>query len=170
MPPRLAEQAGATTFVDPGCGNGRFLVDVADRFDVVGLDLATNAAACRRRHAAGRWAAHDVSSDEPRPFGPGTATAFVCVDVIEHLRRPERLLSKLRFALATGMPAVLSTPDRVRTNGPDHLGPRPNRERVRAWALDELPAFLADEGIPDADLRDVGDPEPRTIAAVLDGT
>jgi hypothetical protein len=92
------------------------------------------------------------------------------LDVIEHLRRPERLLSKLRFALAAGMPAVLSTPDRVRTNGPDHLGPPPNLEHVRAWALDELAAFLADEGIPDADLRDVGAPEPHTILAVSHGT
>jgi hypothetical protein len=112
--------------------------------------------------------AKDLGSDDALPPAEDPShTAFVCVEVIEHVERPDRLLAKLQAALAPGMPAVISTPDRDRTHGPGHLGPPPNPQHAQEWTLDELRLLLADHGFPNADLQYVGDPDPRTILAVL---
>jgi SAM-dependent methyltransferase len=168
---RLAEAAGAVTLVDLGCGSGDFLVEHADRFTLIGIDLGINIAGCLGRHPVGTWIEHDLSGDAPLPLARETLrrSAFVCVDVIEHLVRPEHLLAELQRSLAPGLPALVTTPDRELTHGPGQLGPPPNPEDAREWTLAEFGDLLADGGFAAAELRLVGEPVRRTILAVLRG-
>lgn len=143
----LAEQTGASTIVDLGCGAARKLIPLADRFDVVGVDVAQTVDWLPQVDGC-RWVRFDLDGPGELPDDvvvPGAVV--VCADVIEHLRRPERLGHHLRRLVAAGCTIVLSTPDRVRTWGPAHLGPPPNPTHAREWAADELVALLGDWGL-----------------------
>jgi hypothetical protein len=120
----------------------------------------------------GTWIEPDLSGAADLPLVPRAArrAAFVCVDVIEHLERPDRLIRQLRRLLGPGLPTVLTTPDRELPYGAGHVGPPPNPEQAREWTASELEAFPTDEGFPGAELRLVGEPVPRTILAVLRGS
>lgn len=146
---RVAERLGASCIVDVGCGGGTKLIALHPRFEVVGIDLpGPNIEACRARLPAGRWVEHDLESELPLPVPDDVLARSVIVssDVIEHLRRPERLLAKLRSALGVSPAVVLSTPDRERTWGRGHDGPPPNPCHVREWTTDELDALLEHSG------------------------
>lgn len=146
---RLAELLGASVIVDVGCGVGTKLAALYPRFEVVGLDLpGPNLDACRTRYPFADWLEHDVESNLPLPVPEVvlSRSVIVCSDVIEHLRQPERLLRALRSAIVEARAAVLSTPDRERTWGPDHNGPPPNPCHVREWSTPELASFLDDMG------------------------
>lgn len=148
---RLAELLGASCIVDVGCGAGGKLASLRPRFDVIGIDLpGPNLDLGRARHPEIEWIEHDVESCLPLPVPDVVLTnsVVVCSDVIEHLRRPERLLRKLRSALDVARAVVLSTPERDLTWGTNHNGPPPNPAHVREWTMDELAAFLDEMGFP----------------------
>lgn len=145
----LAGETGVHRVIDVGCGQGRKLAALHPTFEVVGLDFGENLAHCRSAYPWGRWLEADLDGDAPWPLTPADleGSALVASDVIEHLRRPERLLSGLRQALAHAEWAILTTPDRVATHGVAHLGPPPNPAHVREWALDELAALARGCGL-----------------------
>lgn len=147
---RLARLLGATCIVDLGCGGGGKLAELHPRFELVGIDLpGPNLEHCRRRYPFADWLDHDLEGlvALPVPEPRLKASLLVCSDVIEHLRRPDRLLVKLRSALDLARAVVLSTPERDLTWGPDHAGPPPNPCHVREWSRAELAAFLDDAGL-----------------------
>lgn len=146
---RLADLLGASCIVDVGCGSGSKLVALHPHFDVIGLDLpGPNLELCRARYPFVEWLEHDVESNHPFPVPDVVLrrSVVVCSDVVEHLRRPEVLLEKLRTTLGVSRSVVLSTPERELTWGADHVGPPPNPCHVREWSIDELAAFLEDQG------------------------
>lgn len=145
----LARDTGVRRLIDVGCGQGRKLAVLQPVLDLVGLDFGENLAHCRSAYPWGRWLEADLDGDAPWPLTPADleGSALVASDVIEHLRRPERLLSGLRQALAHAEWAILTTPDRVATHGVAHLGPPPNPAHVREWALDELAALARGCGL-----------------------
>lgn len=147
---RVARLVGASCIVDLGCGTGDKLAALAPPFDVVGIDLpGPNLDVCRLRHPDVTWIEHDLESSGPLPVPDAVLarSVIVCSDVIEHLRRPDRLLGALRSALDRAPAAVLSTPDRDITWGTDHNGPPPNPCHVREWSSAEFAAFLDDAGL-----------------------
>lgn len=164
----LAREARLTTLVDLGCGNGEKLVQQAAHFAVIGIDTGGNAARCRR-HSVGTWIEHDLSSNTPLPLTASerATAAFVCVDVLEHLAHPDTLLLNLRRAMPPGGVALVATPDREKTHGPDHAGPPPNPEHAQEWSFPELRTLLVACGFEAPGLRHEGTPERRTIVAVL---
>lgn len=142
---RLAELLGASWIVDVGCGSGAKLAALHPRFNVLGLDLpGPNLDLCRSRYPFLEWLEYDVEGNRPLPVPDVVLADSVVVssDVIEHLRRPDRLLRALRSSLDVARAVVLSTPERERTWGPDHNGPPPNPCHVREWSMAELDAFL----------------------------
>ena len=149
-----ARALGARRIIDVGCGNAAKLVALRGDFDLVGIDYGENLAGCRARYPWGDWREHDLESHEPLPLDDDELGDAVLVssDVIEHLIRPELLVRKLARALASARAVVLSTPERVQTWGPDHLGPPPNPAHVREWTLAELAGFLESEGLHHGDM------------------
>jgi predicted TPR repeat methyltransferase len=169
----LATRVGATRIVDLGCGNGDRLAALHPRFQIVGVDLGANLEICRTRHPFGRWLEHDLDSDAALPLAADDAdgTVFVAADVVEHLRRPERMLARVRAALERAEYLVLSTPERELTWGAHHRGPPPNLAHVREWTQGELRSFLGRCGFTDftTELTRSNDDENRlaTILAVI---
>ena len=158
----LARNLGRSVVVDLGCGFGRKLAPFVDEFTVVGLDMPTVLQQVDVHPLT--LIAHDLDSFDPLPIDPAVSLV-VCSDVIEHLRHPERLASLLA---ALGAPVVLSTPDRLRTHGPNNLQPL-NACHAQEWSLGELVAFLADCG---AEVEHVGytrsnDAEPAEATCLV---
>lgn len=145
---KLARDLAVTTIVDVGCGAARKLLRLADEFTVIGIDRPCIVE--QIASTAGLWVGADLEQGGQLGFlnELGDAAVVVCSDVIEHLAHPEHLVDDLAAVCnATGSVLVLSTPDRVRTRGPRHRGPSPNRGHVQEWALDELAAWLESRGL-----------------------
>lgn len=144
----IARCLGATRLIDIGCGNGRKLKDLANDFDLIGLDIGVNIEACRRAHGHGLWLEHDLESLEPLPLTREqlTGAVLICSDVIEHLRHPERLLREIRRALNTAQAVLFSTPEREIHWGSAHRGPPPNRCHVQEWSRCEFQTLLRCSG------------------------
>jgi hypothetical protein len=144
---RLARRRGASTIVDVGCGNARKLVALHPEFEVIGLDIGSNIERCRAAYPFGAWIEHDLESGTPLPVDDNVlrTSVIVCADVIEHLLAPERALRTL-----SGTPALcllVSTPDRWRVYGGEHLGPPANPAHVREWSRKELGLLLKSCGL-----------------------
>lgn len=137
---KVARNEGAVRLVDFGCSTAGKLLDLADEFDLVGLDLPGNLP----DSDAGLWIGHDFDSKAKLPLGKAEldASVLICSDVIEHMATPEILAAKLKAALRWAHCLVLSTPDRERTRGPDDLGPPANAHHAREWTADELVDWL----------------------------
>ena len=147
----MARLRRSRRLVDLGCGDGVKLAQFADEFELIGIDFGPNVEYCRQRFACGRWVEHDLDSAEPLPLDPEwlRGAVVVCADVIEHLRRPERLLRKIQSALNFADAALLSTPERDLTRGPDDCGPPSNPCHVREWTSAEFADLLGAEGFED---------------------
>jgi len=163
---------GARRVIDVGCGdarNHRLLQGI----EVVGLDYGKNLAAARVAHPEALLLEVNLEDDTEVLPVDFARSIVVCADVIEHLQRPERLLAKLRQALARGAMAVLiSTPDRDLSRGRGHFGPSPNTGHVREWNRTEFGALLAAEGYQGTtELVQSNDrsPERKSILAIVTG-
>jgi SAM-dependent methyltransferase len=91
-----------------GCAYGFFLQEAKGAFDVVGVELAQDAAAyCRR---TGLNVRHGVP-DEPTLAQLGPVDAFVLLDVIEHLPDPHGTLALCERHLNPGGVIMITTGD-----------------------------------------------------------
>jgi SAM-dependent methyltransferase len=153
----IAKALGATRIVDIGCGSGKKLAALAGDLDIVGIDYGPNIAECRTTYPVGRWIEFDLSDRSaliPLDAADWAGSVVVSSDVIEHLVEPEHLLRQVAHGLGQGAAAaVISTPDRVRTYGTQHLGPPPNPAHVREWEIGEFEAFLRAQGFAHTDLE-----------------
>jgi len=145
----LANALGASTIVDLGCGRAGKLAGLARAYAVVGADFGGNLEYCRRTHDWGSWVEMDLDSGDPFPLGSEfyRGAVLVSADVVEHLAHPNRLVGLIAAMLESAAVAVVSTPDRVRTWGVDHLGPPPNPSHMREWDLAEFREFLQSCGL-----------------------
>lgn len=126
----LARELGCGTVHDLGVGTCDKVRDLAG-LRYVGWDLGpvVNRAAARFGHLDLRpW---DVDLAGAPPGLAGCVVA--CVDVLEHLARPDRVLRGLRACRG----ALLTTPDRDRPDGVP-LGPPRNPCHAREWSADEF--------------------------------
>src|SRR5262249_39232024 len=67
---------------------------------------------------------------------------------IEHVQNPTPLIQNIRKLLKHAPVALISTPERDRVRGFDHMGPPGNIHHIREWNLAELRQFLSDQGMP----------------------
>lgn len=145
----IARHAGATHIVDVGCGRAAKLAALRGEFSVIGIDYGSNLEYCRAQYPDGTWLEADLERAAPSPVDERliAQSVIVCADVIEHLVDPTALLAMLAGMGAHGHAILLSTPERVRTWGPDQLGPPPNAAHVREWSLDELCTLAVHHGL-----------------------
>ncbi len=144
----LARSLGCNTIVDIGCGHARKLSQLHPEFELLGVDFGPNIEHCRRSYSFGNWLESNLESGVllPIPDRVLARAVIVCSDVVEHTTDPRPLLATLRDLLKQAPVAVISTPDRVRTHGPAHMGPPPNTAHTREWELSEFKALLQSEG------------------------
>lgn len=146
---QLAIELGSNTVIDIGCGMARKLLPMSARYVIIGIDHPTMIE--RLADHPGMWIGADL--DDPTPVVVPAAhilgAVVICSDVIEHMRTPGILCGYLRDLLTRGASAVvLSTPDRERTHGAQHLGPPPNPAHAREWTAGELVRYLTSEQLP----------------------
>ena len=96
--------------LDVGCSTGYLAERLQQRGStVIGLEMDERAAELARRFCEAVYVG-DIETME-LPFEPGSFDAIVCGDLIEHLRDPQAVLSRLRPLLKPGGRLVLSTPN-----------------------------------------------------------
>jgi 2-polyprenyl-3-methyl-5-hydroxy-6-metoxy-1,4-benzoquinol methylase len=112
--PELVElvPAHARVIVDVGCGQGALGGAIRRERGawVLGLELVPEAIEVARGRLD-RVERVDLDAVEELPVAIGSVDAFLCGDVLEHLRDPERLLGVLRRYLAPGGVVIASIPN-----------------------------------------------------------
>jgi SAM-dependent methyltransferase len=104
----IRERHDGGRLLEVGCAYGYFLEEARRWFDVVGIELAADAAAhCR---TAG-LAVHQGMADEATLGRIGTFDVIVLLDVIEHLPDPRETLTLLARHLDPGGTIVITTGD-----------------------------------------------------------
>ena len=124
--------------LDLGCGTGYgayMLSEVAKH--VVALDVAN----CFKR----RYKTHNVkfvrSSAEKMPF-VNAFDVVICLEVIEHVKKPESLLQQIHGALKNGGHLMLSTPNRKYSSKDGMVRPL----HLREFYLSELLEIMRQRG------------------------
>ena len=145
----LAKRFDCTQILDLGCGRAQKLASLHPAFKVIGVDCGSNLRYCRDTYGFGSWIEHDLESVLPDmlPAEDLKRTLVVCSDVIEHLARPEALLTTLANLLEVAPVALLSTPERDLVRGADDHGPPANVAHVREWNRSELSMLLRKAGL-----------------------
>lgn len=135
----VAVEVGVDNLLDVGCGACRKLAPL-DGFNLFGVDRPEIVAQVDAPSVAlfgcdleTSWPAEVADLSDGR-------SVVICSDVIEHLNRPDVLVSHL---LDFGSVVVLSTPDRVLTHGDGNSGPPPNPAHAQEWTLSELLTWLS---------------------------
>ncbi len=111
---RFAAQFARGGVLDAGCGTGygsHMLSASPSAARVLGIDRDARAIARARRYYGGPrvdYARADLDSGALARFG--CFDTIVCLEVLEHLPEPERLLARLDHALAPGGRLIVSTP------------------------------------------------------------
>jgi SAM-dependent methyltransferase len=147
----LAKRLGASTIVDIGCGNGRRIAAFSDEFKTVGVDVRANITACRDRWPELTWMEADLEAPGSLFAIPqGERVVVVCSDVLEHQSDPRILLAKLRDWRPFVEALVISSPDRIRSNGSAHTGPPGDMARTMEWTRAELGLLLRAWGLESA--------------------
>lgn len=109
---------GALT-LDVGCGNGSYW-PLFEQSRLHGIEFAPGIAArTAAKFPKAQVVVHDFRSG--LPYKDGAFDAVFCGEVVEHLERPERLLSEIRRVLVLGGRLVLTTPFQDRIKCPEHL-------------------------------------------------
>lgn len=135
--------------IDVGCGSGYKLVHYLDEFDTLGIETEPCYSFLKETYPDRKW----HLSGEPEISFPNTfleADLVLCVDVIEHIRKPEELI---KYLLSLNFKhCIISTPDRhVLSEHPRYrvkyaqakFGPPVNSSHVREWGYDEFICFLS---------------------------
>jgi len=100
--------------LDAGCGTGygsAILAQAPAVSEVVGVDRDRRAVGHARQYYSGsrvRFQMRDLL--DPDMFALGTFDAIACLEVLEHIVLPERLLEALDLCLAPGGRLLISTP------------------------------------------------------------
>ena len=144
---QLAEENNARVVCDVGCGPGTKLMHFfGQSFNVIGIDRSEAVDFCRQAYERGRFLVADLERDVTSDsFDVSAIDLVICADVIEHLARPERLLSFLSTLVGESGIIVISTPERDRLHGRENRKPA-NSEHVREWNEHEFAEFLHSQG------------------------
>lgn len=169
----VARRQGASTLVDVGCGAAAKLSAFHPEFRLFGLDFGKNLEVASERFPFGHWIEHDLDEASPLPVEASVMEDSVVIasDVIEHLVRPEHLLSALHDALTRCKAIIMSTPERDLTYGVENMGPPGNPRHVREWTIAEFSALLAASGFHNGEVSltrsNDRNPWKHTILAVM---
>ncbi|MGB9938311.1 class I SAM-dependent methyltransferase [Methanosarcina sp.] len=94
--------------LDAGSGNGRYLGELARRYDAIGIDISLTALNGSRTQLArsGRFAEHLGASISDLPFKACTFDGILCYGVLQHLFKEEResAVEEFRHILREGGP------------------------------------------------------------------
>jgi ubiquinone/menaquinone biosynthesis C-methylase UbiE len=140
-----SQYAAGKLVLDAGCGAGRGAAYLAGRGarKVVGVDISLEAVAYARDRYVEQGEAHKLTFGQmdvaQMAFRDQTFDMVTSIEVIEHLREPERYVADIRRVLKDGGMLVLSTPNkRISSPTPGSMWPH----HVHELYPDELETLL----------------------------
>jgi SAM-dependent methyltransferase len=106
----LLEHAGGARVLDVGCGaaNGYAPEVAAVAASYLGVDVSERAVALARERGLEAQVVEDAAQ---LPFGDASFDVAVCVEVLEHLFRPDDAVAEIRRVLRPGGRLVASAPN-----------------------------------------------------------
>jgi SAM-dependent methyltransferase len=141
---KLANECGAKTLCDVGCGTGEKLKNIHksdSSLKIIGVDQSHVINYCLKNHNFGEWLVDDFA----KPSSNFSSDITICSDVIEHLVDPDILLGYLKRITVPGGLILISTPDRDRVRGRNCLN-SPNKQHIREWNFSEFACYLLSHG------------------------
>lgn len=103
-----------TTVLDVGCAGGHIAAELRKKGCVVhGIEIDPSAAA-KAREICASVVEGDFDSLQSLPFAPGTFDHILVLDVLEHMRRPDRALAVLGPLLKPDGTLICSIPNVAR--------------------------------------------------------
>jgi SAM-dependent methyltransferase len=119
--------------LDLGAGDGRYLSLFASLFPADTLAVGCELSLVRARRLAALGARVVVAEAEALPFRAGAFDLITLMEVIEHTRRPDRVLDEARRALSARGRLVLTTPNYPMKRLFDVRAAIRQRRLARAW-------------------------------------
>lgn len=130
------------SLLDCGCGIGakldRLIKDICPV--IYGVDNVYNIRNANRLWQFGNWLSADL--DNPSFVLDRKFDLIMAIDVVEHLRSPEKLLKWMIGHCHQKTFLLISTPDRDMIYGKGHIGPPDNPSHIREWNVEEFSSFL----------------------------
>lgn len=139
------------TLLDVGCGPASKLAEFFPHCRITGIDMPEAVALATNNNPEGTFYACDLDSDTEIASVSdklGLFDLILCIDVIEHVLYPEKMLRLIRRHLKpdTGQ-AYISTLERDISRGvASEKQPCPHAAHVREWNEAEFTQFVASEG------------------------
>jgi SAM-dependent methyltransferase len=146
----LTRRMPGASVLDVGTGSGVKLERIlAPHVNVaVGLDQGSGIRLASRRAPHIEWVEGDLLTVGPWQRLAGRSfDLVVCADVIEHVEDPVVLLRHITSQMGAHSLLLISTPDRLRFDRPNTLGPPDNPRHVREWTRDEFELLLESVGL-----------------------
>lgn len=137
----FARRIGCDTIIDVSFEHHPEFVRLHPEFQLLGMNLSGQTDPFP--FPSVKRPSWDDAHDQSKPVIPIEQlknSVLVCADVIERLRRPEKLLSILRMWQKYLPLALISTPDRSRQSVTDNTGAS---VQISRWNLSEFGSFLA---------------------------
>lgn len=149
----LAERSGSKFIIDIGCGSGEKLKIFDGKYKITCIDHVSALNLARQSLSHAQFIEFELENGLPIiPDEVLKESIVICADVIEHLKKPDRLMRALAD-LAKFVPYVLiSTPDRDRARGWLDNGPPANPAHTMEWNASEFVRFMRDSGFEDVPL------------------
>lgn len=146
----VARRCGVKNLIDIGCGSGNKMRRYAAEFQIIGVDRSETESLFRETVPGANFIGCDLDTEIPNiPEDILSDSVFICADVIEHLRFPEKLACYLGRVCSIAPFVFVSTPDRDRVRGWLDCGPPANLSHVMEWNGTEFARFLKDSGFPE---------------------
>jgi len=148
--------------LDVGCGSSPILHALAEKCDVIGVDLSAKMLKRQKERKPIREMFLIVAISERLPLRTCSVDVVTCLELLEHVAEPSVLMEELIRCLKASGRILISTPNR-NTNpygfgAPDHL---------RAYGYRDLVVFLLDFGLVRPIRFPAVLPAPKAIHRIL---
>lgn len=120
--------------LDVGCGTGFGMRFLKNGVEVVGTDYSVEAVHYGKKHYKCEKCSFIVSDGHFLPFKNSVFDCVVCLEVIEHVKRPPMLMQEIYRVLKERSNIILSTPNTEKPTG--------NPFHVKEFSLRELCDFI----------------------------
>ena len=161
----LVKKYSVERVVDVGAGDGIKFRNHIECKEKIAIEYGENYKICKE--IIPNTLEYDLDKDWFKiPYG--IDTGLICIDVIEHLKNPTKLLQSIH-AMDDWLSFILiTTPERELIHGVGNMGPPTNPCHVREWTVSEFQQLIRNHFYVDANIGLIGEKgKPTCMYALL---